>query len=70
MNNENKPAFTIPIFSPWYVIISLILILMRVTNIVDWPPMVLLLPIWFPITFVIFIIVVLYIIKGIIFFTK
>jgi len=67
---ENKPIFTIPIFSFWYVIISLILILMRVTNIVDWSPIVLLLPIWLPIVFVIFITVVIYTLKAIIYFIK
>jgi len=70
MLNQNEPIFTIPIFSIWYVIITLILILMRVTNIVDWSPLVLLLPIWFPIVFVIFIIIVLYTLKTIIYFTK
>jgi len=49
--NNNKTLFTIPLVSIWYIIITLIFILMRVTNIISWSPLWILSPLWLPTAF-------------------
>ncbi len=46
--NKTKNLITIPLINIWYVIVTLIFILMRLTNIVDWSPLWLLSPLWIP----------------------
>ncbi len=46
---ENKKLFTLPLINKWYVVLTLIFIIMRVTNIIDWSPFWILCPLWLPI---------------------
>jgi len=64
MENRN---FTIPLFSWYYVGITLIFILMRSLGIIDWSPLWLLSPLWVPSVVACIIISVLYFLKLIVF---
>ena len=66
MNNDSKTLFKIPIINKWYIIITLIFILMRYLNIIDWSPLWILSPLWLPIIIALFIIFVIYLLKLII----
>lgn len=66
MINENNTLFKIPIINKWYVIITLIFILMRYLNIIDWSPLWILSPLWLPITIALSIIFIIYLFKLII----
>lgn len=46
--NKTKNLITIPLINIWYVVVTLIFILMRLTNIIDWSPLWLLSPLWIP----------------------
>ena len=63
---ENK-ILTIPLFSWYYIGITLVLILMQYLNIIDWSPIWLLSPLWVPCAISILIIIVLYLLRLIIF---
>lgn len=63
---ENK-ILTIPLFSWYYIGITLVLILMQYLNIIDWSPIWLLSPLWVPCAISISIIIVLYLLQLIIF---
>ena len=67
MENDNKTRniIDIPLFNIWYVIFTLIFILMQITNIIDWSPLWILSPLWIPIALALSIFVVLVIIKFI-----
>ena len=67
MENKNKTLIKIPLVSIWYVILTLIFILMRVTNIIDWSPLWILSPLWIPLGLTIGIFSLIYIIFGIIY---
>lgn len=66
MNNE-KPILRIPIINKWYVIITLIFILMRYLNIIDWNPIWILSPLWMPIIIALLIIFIIYFFKFLLF---
>ena len=66
---ENNSIFKIPLFSWYYVGITLVFILMRYLEIIDWPPLWLLSPLWVPAAIAFFIIFVLYFLKLIVFIT-
>ena len=57
---------SIPLINHWYVILTLIFILMRVTNIINWSPLWILSPLWLPWIIVILLISIPYILLGII----
>ena len=63
---KNKTLFKIPLINIWYVIITLIFILMRVTNIIDWSPLWILAPLWIPWILVLSVIVIPYSLLGIV----
>ena len=63
---ENS-KFTIPLFSWYYVCITLIFILMRYLEMIDWPPIWLLSPLWVPSIIAFTIIFILYFLKLIVF---
>ena len=63
---ENK-IFSIPLFSWYYVGITLIFILMRYLEIIDWSPVWLLSPLWVPGAIAFSIIFILYFLKLIVF---
>ena len=65
-NTENKKLISIPLINHWYVILTLIFILMRVTNIIDWSPLWILGPLWLPWIIAILLISIPYILLGII----
>jgi len=65
--NENKTLFKFPLINIWYVVITLLLILMRIENIIDWSPVWLLCPLWLPFAIAFSIIIILYIFKGLIY---
>lgn len=67
---ENKKLFDIPLISHWYIILTLIFILMRINNIIDWSPLWILSPLWLPWFIVIFLISIPYILLGIIWITE
>ena len=64
--NKTKKLIIIPLISHWYFILTLIFILMRTTNIIDWSPLWILSPLWLPWILVIFLISIPYILLGII----
>lgn len=64
---ENKPIFKFPLISIWAIIITLIFILMKVTNIIDWSPLWILSPLWIPSFIALSIMSILYFLKLIIF---
>ena len=64
---NTKNLIKIPIINIWYVIITLIFILMRITNIIDWSPLWLLSPLWIPAAIIFAIIIVLYLLKGLVY---
>lgn len=64
--NKTKKLISIPLISHWYFILTLIFILMRITNIIDWSPLWILSPLWLPWILVIFLISIPYILLGII----
>lgn len=66
MNNK-KNIFTFPLINIWTVIITLIFILMRIYNIIDWSPLWILSPLWIPTFIALSIIFILYFLKFIIF---
>ena len=60
---ENNSIFRIPLFSWYYVAITLIFILMKFLKMIDWTPLWILSPLWIP-TFIAFtIIFVLYLLN-------
>ena len=63
---ENS-KFTIPLFSWYYVCITLIFILMRYLEMIDWSPVWLLSPLWVPSVIAFTIIFILYFLKLITF---
>lgn len=63
---KNKTLFKIPLINIWYVIITLIFILMRVTNIIDWSPLWILSPLWIPWILVLSVIIIPYSLLGIV----
>ena len=63
MKNNN---FTIPLFSWYYVGITLVFILMKYLEIIDWAPLWLLCPLWLPSAIVFFIIFILFFLKLVI----
>lgn len=65
--NNSKNIFKIPLINQWTVIITLIFILMRIYDIIDWSPLWLLSPLWIPLVIALFIIFILYFLKFIIF---
>ena len=66
---ENKNLFTIPLFGWYYICITLVFILMRYLQIIDWSPLWLLSPLWVPAVIAFSIIFVLYFLKLIVFIT-
>ncbi len=67
MENKTKELIKIPLVSIWYVILTLIFILMKVTNIIDWSPLWILSPLWIPLGLAIGIFALIYIVFGIIY---
>ena len=65
-SKKNKTLFKIPLINIWYVIITLIFILMRVTNIIDWSPLWILAPLWIPWILVLLVIIIPYSLLGIV----
>lgn len=65
-NNDNKTLIKIPLINKWYVVLTLIFILMRVTNIIEWSPLWILSPLWLPWVIVVLLICIPYILLGII----
>lgn len=65
-NNDNKTLIKIPLINKWYVVLTLIFILMRVTNITEWSPLWILSPLWLPWVIVVLLICIPYILLGII----
>ena len=65
MINKEKKLFTIPLVNKWYVVLTLIFILMRITHIIDWSPLWILSPLWLPFVLCIIILGCPYIILGI-----
>lgn len=63
---KNKTLFKIPLINIWYVIVTLIFILMRVTNIIDWSPLWILAPLWIPWILVLSVIIIPYLLLGIV----
>ena len=54
-----------PLINVWYVIFSLVLILLQIFNIIDWNPIWLLFPIWVPLAIAFGTIFILYCLKAI-----
>lgn len=63
---KTKTLFKIPLINIWYVIITLIFILMRITNIIDWSPLWILAPLWIPWILVLSVIIIPYSLLGIV----
>ena len=63
---ENN-TFKIPLFSWYYVGITLIFILMKYLEIIDWSPLWLLSPLWVPVAIAFSIIFILYFLRLIVF---
>lgn len=64
---DNKTLFKIPLFNIWYVVITLILILMQYLKMIDIHPIWILSPLWLPTAISFSFILILFILKGIIF---
>ncbi len=64
--DDIKNLFTIPLINIWYVIVTLIFILMRITNIIDWSPIWILSPLWIPWAIAFSMFVVLFVLKCIV----
>ena len=64
--NNNKPFLKIPLISKWHILVTLIFIIMKVTNIIDWNPLWILSPLWLPLLFVLLCFVIPYLFLGII----
>lgn len=65
--NSNKSKFLkIPLISKWHILVTLIFIIMKVTNIIDWNPLWILSPLWLPWLFALSCIVIPYLFLGII----
>ena len=67
MENNQKTVFSIHLINKWYIIISLVLILMQYLNIINVHPIWLLFPIWIPFLFVFILFITIYILKGIVY---
>lgn len=66
-NNQNiKTLFKFPLVNLWYFVCTLIFILMRVTNIIDWSPIWILCPLWLPWVLALAFVIIPYILLGII----
>ena len=65
--NNNKTLFTIPLVNIWYIIVTLIFIIMRCLNIIDWSPLWILCPLWLPFAISILIIIVIYLLRVLLF---
>ena len=48
MSDNTRKIFSLPLINKWYVILTLIFILMRVTHIISWSPLWILSPLWIP----------------------
>ena len=48
MSDNTRKIFSLPLINKWYVILTLIFILMRVTHIISWSPLWILAPLWIP----------------------
>lgn len=66
MNNK-KTIFTFPLINIWTIIITLIFVLMKIYNIIDWSALWILSPLWIPSFIALSIIFILYFLKFIIF---
>lgn len=68
MITEKKPKtlFKISLVNKWYFILSLLFILMRYLNIINWGPLWLLSPLWLPWAISLTIITIPYILLGIV----
>jgi len=64
--NTTKSLINIPLVNIWYVILTLIFILMRVVCIIDWSPLWILSPLWIPIIVSLSLFISIYIIKFVI----
>ena len=73
LDNQNKnmideeKKLTIPIINLWYVVVTLIFILLKYLGMIDWPIIWILSPLWIPITIAISISIIIYFLKFIIF---
>jgi len=70
MENNTKNLFTIPLISWYYVGITLVFILMKYLQIIDWSPLWLLSPLWLPSVISFSIILIIYFLRLIIFFVE
>lgn len=64
---ENNSIFKIPLFSWYYIGISLVFILMRCLGLIDWSPLWLLSPLWLPGAIALSIMFIIYFLQFIIF---
>lgn len=69
-DNNSKNLISIPLINKWYVIVTLLFILMRINNIIDWSPLWILSPLWLPWFIAILLISIPYILLGIIWITE
>jgi len=63
---QNNKKISIPLISKWHVIVTLIFILMRIFDIIQWSPLWILSPLWLPWICVILLITIPYILLCII----
>ena len=59
--------FTIPLFSWYYIAISLVFILMRCLGLIDWSPLWLLSPLWLPGAIALLVTFIIYFLQFIVF---
>lgn len=64
---ENKNLFTIPLFSWYYVAITLIFILMKFLEMIDWSPLWIISPLWIPSAIAFSIMLIIYFLRLIVF---
>lgn len=67
LNKQNNIKFTIPLFSWYYIGISLVFILMRCLELIDWSPLWLLSPLWLPGVIALSVMFIVYFLKFIVF---
>ena len=65
--NQNNNLFTIPLFSIWYVIITILFLVSQYLDIINWSPVWLFSPLWIPPMFCLCLVLIIYFLKFLIF---
>lgn len=63
MNNKANDIITFPLLNKWTIIITLIFMLAKYMNIIDWSAIWIFSPLWIPLSIALLLMIILYILK-------